>query len=151
MTTTNGSLKAGELRLGNLVRWNPARAHPGTTLMPVLIEISAIWRDKVGFSSPNFDHRVEPFEDDRMQMETRQKPLAELEAVPLEAALLQRAGFRPLEGERFVNDGFELVYDPAQSVFRYRRPDGVCLVVHYLHQLQNLYFSLTNEELDLAP
>ncbi len=72
-----------ELRIGNIVSYNPKLSNPQTTLPPVLIEVSAILPDKIGYAFPNLEHRVEPFEDDLLQMQMRYRLLAEVEPIAL--------------------------------------------------------------------
>ena len=86
-------IKANELRIGNLILWNPKLSHPGTTLHPAQIEVTLILHDKIGYISPGIEHRVESFEDDLLQTETSYKSLEEIEAIPLTAELLEKCGF----------------------------------------------------------
>ena len=50
---------------------------------------------------------------------------------------------------RFGYFGFELHYDSDLGDYRYNRVDGGATSIKYLHQLQNLYFSLFGEELKI--
>ena len=77
---------------------------------------------------------------------------------PLNEEWLLRLGFKMHEGNNFyrywINSDFELTYRPISEAiifcFTPRRTDRMTgLEVKYVHQLQNLYFALTGEELIL--
>ena len=144
-------IKANELRIGNLILWNPKLSHPSTTLHPTQIEVTSILQDKIGYISAGMEHRAEPFEDDLLQMETSHKPTEELEPIPLTSELLEKYGFEIVSGEVYRKGYFvlEKLQDDNEEVFQLNgyeiRPK-----ITYLHQLQNIYFVLTGEELEAS-
>src|SRR4051794_31565113 len=87
-------ITANELRTGNLIFWNPKLSNPNITLEPMQVEVSAILEDKIGYTSPKIEYRVEPFEDDLLQKNTSYKSLEELEPISLTAEVLERSGFK---------------------------------------------------------
>lgn len=142
-------IKANELRIGNMLLWNPKLSNPKTTLLAELIEVTAILEDRIGYLSPRVEHRVEPFEDDVLELDAPHRPLEEFEPVGLTAEILEKCGF---------------VADTTNHVGAYRKEplnvvvnDNTVLVASdnrefgykYLHQLQNLYFTLKGEELKI--
>jgi len=144
-------ITANELRIGNLISWNPKLLNPDITLTTMQVEVATILQDKIGYSSPNFEHRVEPFEDDLMQEEIAYKPLASFEPIVLTVELLEKAGFektKHLFTTYFETDGLRLKVedDDFQPVCG---KEAFGLPVQYVHQLQNLYYSLTGKELDI--
>ncbi len=76
-------IQARELRIGNLIVWNPKLVNPGVTLSAMQIEVFSIMHDKVFYVFPNIENRVEPFEDDVAKMGTSFKLLEELEPIIL--------------------------------------------------------------------
>ncbi len=82
-------------------------------------------------------------------------PLLSTNPIPLTHEILEKAGFeRDLQfSETFtetyhvnINCHFELIAFDDYFVFHTIAPN---LQIKYLHQLQNLYFALTGEELDI--
>ncbi len=92
------SIKALELRIGNLLTWNPALVSPNNTLPPMQIEVFSILQDRIYYVFPNIENRVEPFEDDIAQKGTRYKLLEELEPIMLCTKLLLNTGFHEKAG-----------------------------------------------------
>jgi len=85
-------------------------------------------------------------------------PIPLMKPIPLTEEWLLRLGFKMHEGNNFyrywINSDFELTYRPISEAiifcFTPRRTDHMTgLEVKYVHQLQNLYFALTGEELIL--
>jgi hypothetical protein len=71
------------------------------------------------------------------------------EPIPLTPELLEKAGFK--KGEyTFAKMDFTLNYNSDLGDYRYRRQDGGATSIIHLHQLQNLYFALTGEELEIT-
>jgi len=144
-------IKTNELRIGNLIVWNPTLSHPVTTLHPMQIEVLSILQDKIGYISPGMKHRAEPFEDDLLQIETSYKPMEELEPILLTTELLTKCGFETVVNKEYRKGYFvlEKLQDDNKEVFQFNgfeiRPK-----ISYLHQLQNLYFVLTGEELEVS-
>lgn len=86
-------IQPNEYRLGNIVSWNPSLTNPGSTLPPMFLAIASIHQDKIGYFSPQLEHRSEPFQDDLIQTETPYKMIGELEPVSLTDDVLSKVGF----------------------------------------------------------
>src|SRR4028118_1770779 len=99
-------VQARELRIGNLVVWNPRLVNPSVTLPAMQIEVFSILQDKVMYVFPNVENRVEPFEDDVAKMGTNTKQLEELEPIILTTEVLAKAGFTE-EGGMLESKHFE--------------------------------------------
>ena len=86
-------------------------------------------------------------------------PLAKgwgLEPIPLTEEILLKCGFGKSDEHEMghnYNESFGFYYDYHFKRFRLECDDGIKhgaemdISIHFLHQLQNLYFALTNEEL----
>lgn len=73
----------------------------------------------------------------------------DIEPIPLTETWLLEFGFKT-QGIRISKDWFYLWYDDKKIVFalaEIQEETGAYLVMKYVHQLQNLYFALTGEEL----
>ena len=144
-------ITANELRIGNLISWNPKLLNPDITLTAMNVEVAAIQQDQIGYSSPNFEHRVEPFEDALMQEEMTYKTLASFEPIPITAEILEKAGFQKdkhLFTTYFETDGLRLkVADESFQPVCGKEPFGH--PIQYVHRLQNVYYCLTGKELDM--
>ncbi|GAA4732645.1 hypothetical protein [Flavisolibacter ginsenosidimutans] len=140
-------INANELRIGNRILWNPKLSHPGTTLPPTEVEVSFVSADRIGYLSPSIEHRVEPFEDDLLQLETPYGPLEEFEPVPLTPELLNKIKNAPI----FITDLFPISFS-TEGVFLDQISGGRQKLEHikYLHHLQNLFFAFTEKELELG-
>jgi hypothetical protein len=149
-------ITANELRIGNLVTWNPQLISPKNTLPPIQVEVFSILPDRIQFVYPNIENRVEPFEDDVAQTGSRYKLLAELEPIDLSAQILLAVGFEEKTGifttSHFEKSDLQLKYNgehferlSTSALHTTVSP----LPVRYFHQLQNLYFAFTGEELEI--
>lgn len=138
-------IKATELRLGNRLWWNPS-ANEKTTVPPTVVEVASIEAESIGYFSPSIEHRVEPFEDDLLQTQTPHRPLKEFSAIPLTKEVVAKCAFDKSNG------GWQLVSLVEQAsgydVLVGKEKLGN---VEYLHQLQNIHFILTGEELEIEP
>jgi len=145
-------IPAKELTTGNLIIWNPKLTNPDSTLSAMLIEVSGVMKDKVTYVFPNIENRVEPFEDDVAQTGVSYKPLTELEPIKLTEDILVNSGFIKkgglLSSKHFekgklelkqVDDHFELASFPNSPAIK------------TVHQLQNLSFVLSGEEVEIRP
>lgn len=140
-----------ELRIGNLIGWNSKIAK-----QLVEIEVYSIMQDKIAFVSPNIDNRVEPFEDDVVEkMGIGYKQLEELDPILLTSEiLLEKCGFEKVTTMKHTGHTTiflshhkfaDLIWDGDS--FSYK---GYSLGhIKGLHQLQNLYFALSGEELEV--
>ena len=149
-------IQARELRIGNLIVWNPKLVNPGVTLSAMQIEVFSIMHDKVFYVSPNIENRVEPFEDDVAKMGTSFKLLEELEPIILSTEILEKAGFTEKGGIlafKFFEKGalqLKQTGEYFQRVLVTKLNTTVFdLPITTLHQLQNLYFALMGEEIEV--
>lgn len=149
-------IQSRELRIGNLIVWNPKLINPDVTLSSMQIEVFSIRHDKVMYVFPNIENRVEPFEDDVAKMGMRDKPLNELEPIILTAEILEKAGFEEKGGllalKYFEKGDLQLKQtgEHFQRVLVTKLNTTIFdLPVTCLHQLQNLYFALTSQELEI--
>ncbi len=136
-------IDSNSLRVGNLVRWNPKLQHPETTLPALEIEVKAINADGIEYVFPNIEHRAEPFEDDVVQDGVSIKAFNQLEPIMLTSEILERVGFTQ-NGNEWVrtNDTIAIVDD--EIIFKNQK-----FGASHLHQLQNIYFDVVGEELEI--
>lgn len=139
-----------ELRIGNLISWNPRLTNENATLPPMTVKASAILQDKIGYTSPNYEHRVEPFEDDKLQMEINYKPLAELEPIAITKEILDDGGFKKKSGSVVKHKSYDLYLDTKKRSAYYIKKKVAFENILYVHQLQNLYYTLTGNELEIS-
>ena len=153
-------INANELRIGNFILWNPKLTNPITTLVPLPIEVSAIFQNKIIYVSPSSEYRVEPFEDDLLQKDIAYKKIEELEPIPLTPEILKKSGFVTADYKIDViawgyKDKFLISQNGvsvAEQPIIFEWDNGVhdtATEIRHLHQLQNLYFFLTGEELEI--
>ncbi len=149
-------IQARELRIGNLIVWNPKLVNPGVTLSAMQIEVFSIMHDKVFYVFPNIENRVEPFEDDVAKMGTSFKLLEELEPILLSTEILKKAGFTEKGGllsSRYFEKGdlqLKQTGEYFQRVIVTKLNTAVFnLPITTLHQLQNLCFALMGEEIEV--
>jgi hypothetical protein len=148
-------IKANELRIGNLLVWNPKLISPDNTLPPLQVQVAAILADRIHYVFPNIENRVEPFEDDVAQAGSRFKRLEELEPIRLTPEILENSNFEEKNGLfspkhvengelqlRFNGDYYERILITKMNTTVFELP------VKYFHQLQNLYFALSGHELE---
>ena len=145
-------LKANELRIGNFIFWNSKLSFPEISSLSFPVEVTAILPDKIGYISPGIEHRSESFEDDIIQTHTAHKPFEEFEPILLTRDILEKCGFENTD----ANDQYSS-YRKESLTIRFmagkstRAKISDCeFVCQYLHQLQNLYFDLTGEELEVT-
>lgn len=74
--------------------------------------------------------------------------------IPLSPDILERCGFVTVNKDKF-SDKFAYAFKENEHHFKFYPPNtlywhGYPLNVEYLHQLQNLYFALTGEELTIT-
>lgn len=139
-----GMLTPQDIRIGNYILWNPHRVS-NTTLPASRVEVTAVLQDKIGYIDPGVEHRVEPFEDDRLEREAPQRPYEEFEPIPLTMDLLETVHAPQLEKlKQFMstlNDGAGGWWFGTEATKKR---------IEFLHQLQNLYFDFIGEELQLS-
>lgn len=144
-------IKPNEYRIGNHVCWNPALTNPASTFPALIIEITAVLNDKVGYISPGMEHRSEPFEDDLIQAETHFKPLEELEPIAFSPQLLEKIGFVDDKLETPSGQGINFIhYKNGKVAYQHIGGTPLSHAFSFLHELQNLYYAITGEELDMG-
>jgi hypothetical protein len=146
----NNMIEVKGLRLGNLIVWNPKLCNPQVTLQPMTVEIAVITPKKIGYTPYKLEQRVEPFEDDLMvEMETVLKSKEEFEAIKLSIDILERSGFENNDGAYHLK-GFKLHLFLKNNIwFATFETASIEIEIRYLHQLQNLYFTIVGEELEI--
>ena len=145
-------LKANELRIGNFIFWNSKLSSPEISFLTFPVEVTSILPDTIGYISPGIEHRSESFEDDILQTQTTHKPLGEFEPILLTRDILEKCGFENTD----ANDPYSS-YRKESLTIRFMAGNSIrakisdCeFVCQYVHQLQNLYFDLTGEELEVT-
>jgi len=145
-------LKANELRIGNFIFWNSKLSSPEISFLTFPVEVTSILPGTIGYISPGIEHRSESFEDDILQTQTTHKPLEEFEPILLTPDILEKCGFENID----ANDQYSS-YKKESLTIRIMAGNSTrakisdCeFVCQYLHQLQNLYFDLTGEELEVT-
>lgn len=132
-------IKPNELRIGNIIGW---RTGFGGLIIGQAFEVHA---DKIAISSavPEGEEGGQGF-----------MKIAGIEPVPLTPEWLERCGFLAHKNGLLVANGVFIEHKPPRFVTlfysdgtSYARPMGKH--IEYLHQLQNLYFDLTGEELTI--
>ena len=127
-------MKANELRIGNLVNRKYFNSQPNNEhwgLEPV--EIVSLFFGKYNVKLKNGGHSVIDY----------------VEQIPLTEEWLIRLGFEKKQKTPaltvFNKDNFQVRFDPLDKFQFYI--NGRYLNLNYVHQLQNLYFARTNNEL----
>ena len=145
-------LKANELRIGNYILWNSKLSSPEISFLTFPVEVTSILPDKIGYISPGIEHRSEPFEDDILQTQVANRPIEEFEPILLTRDILEKCGFENFN----VNDQYSS-YKKGPLTIRFVAGNAIRANIRdcefgcqYLHQLQNLYFDLTGEELEIS-
>jgi hypothetical protein len=140
-----------DVRLGNLVIWNPKLLNPQVTLLPMQVEIAALTADKIGYTPFKLEQRVEPFEDDLMiKMETTFKSPEEFEPIVLNKEILEKTGFE-ISGGKYRFKGFYPELYLEENIWNAdMAPGSNRIEIRYLHQLQNLFYTIVAEELEIV-
>jgi hypothetical protein len=145
-------IPAKELNIGNLVIWNPKLSNPDSTLSAMFVEVSEVLNDRISYVFPNIENRVEPFEDDVAQAGVRSKPLKELEPVILTEEILENSGFVK-KGGLLTSKHFEKGKLELKQVDEHFEIPAIknSPAIKSVHQLQNISFALTGEEVEIRP
>lgn len=139
-------IKANELRLGNYF-------HPNSISNGIRIPSTAIWY-KVGAINNFGEIEV----NDPHRKETLVFSTKEIDPIPLTPEILEKSGFKNQYEHYWIKDKeLLLTLDKFWWWTNYWTPDdefGIEALVpykeiSYVHQLQNLYFSLTGQELSI--
>lgn len=133
---------AQELRIGNLVGLNLAEFPDNFFRMIEIAEHACVVTDRIADNTQLVDR--EYFEAEQ------------LEGIPLTAEWLERFGFPKRLDGAFMDAryrGFCMRVTPMNpSGFKWTSSRfGPVIELKYVHQLQNLYYALTSEELTLKP
>jgi hypothetical protein len=113
-------IKANELRIGNLV------------YLPTIEKTIVVGYHHIRYATINPDNEYEP--------------------IPLTPEILRRCGFfeTSTDGEFIYNErGIIKININNIGLISFNVGEIIFSTVHYLHQLQNLYFTLTGEELEI--
>lgn len=119
-------MKASELRIGNLVYVGNKLRHVCGTIDKT---IQHNYHPQNSTYSENYENECEP--------------------IPLTEEWLVKFGFENFYNEFLSSNGyFDLIFNDDKVSLRVEG-QWLSLEIKYVHQLQNLYFALTNEELTL--
>lgn len=130
------AIRCEELRIGNLVLFHPMKK------IKRICSVKEIKLDRVCVLDKGLDLVLSK---------------TEIQPIPLTPEILIRCGFEKWSENNFFHEGFvdywKLLYHEHNNEWEvYYAPDKSCSgqdisVINHLHQLQNLYYSLTNTEL----
>ena len=139
-------MNANELRINNLVAIN------NELLLETKGEIYKVSGINLRFESMFPDSKSVIFLDHTKSIRTYSQFDEFIEPIPLTEDWLLKMGFK-IQGRRISKDWFYLWYDDEKIIFalaEMQEETGAYLIINYIHQLQNLYFSLTGKELQLT-
>ncbi len=123
-------MKANELRVGNFVKDRGGK----------ILRIYWFEQDKVCMEMRLHDKPVHPLTE----------YFGYLQPIPLTPEILEKAGFVAFEDGWYGLIPFGLGYVYTWNIYDITiRWKGSCIEVKYLHDLQNLHFSLYKEELNI--
>lgn len=118
-------MKGNEIKLNNWVYNSDYRA----------IQIGSIWKDQNDIDWVNYKSDFEDWDN-----------LNEMHPIELTEAILVNCGFKKTQYEYILGDFImEMFHDGYHYTGGEGCMDGVPIL--YLHQLQNIYFAHTNEEI----
>lgn len=112
-------INANELRIGNLIQTETGK----------IKRVENVFGDRFNLKFVN----GEPMSD----------PLTEMESIPLAPEILKKCG---LADKQIL--GFEFYFN-GKGECVLTNEHGNSVIIHSLHQLQNLYFALTGNELEI--
>lgn len=126
-------MNANELRIGNLVGIGENALHADGGKNQIY-EISELKTDVVQFK---MFHSSEYYKD--------------LAPIPLTEEILLKLGFEKKSGSEFKNERFIYRFKQRDLIIEGFEYDynGILCYPEFVHQLQNIYFALTGEELQL--
>lgn len=122
-------MKASELRIGNLVDTKEHKSIVISSINSIIDEIGYVWNNH------NFGY---------YQLKTFQP-------IPLTEQWLLRFGFVKQHERFYVLNDWVVEYREGTKLFNFATEEYIDIIVKYVHQLQNLFFVLTGEELTLNP
>lgn len=164
METNRLTMKANELRIGNIVRVDNESCHP--QLKDVLMRVVSI---EHRHDLPEYSVRIERVVKDNSDVNANYSQLIRfIKPIPLTEELLLKYGFsklnhftvtnslyKPIGRDRYIcigdiDNANQMVY--LETIINGKITDLVCVHNYdydgrlYVHKLQNLYFTLTGEE-----
>lgn len=128
-----------DLRIGNLIQYNPKQVDDGVKIIPLKV------------TSVSVDDKITV--DDGF---TNLYDSIDFDPVLLNSEILEKAGFKKLDTlwsikyHNCYKDCYFCLFQPKYGVSFYLRWQYKRMPVLYLHQLQNLYAALTGEELTIT-
>lgn len=141
-------MKVQELRIGNVIE---AECYNSGTIEKHIVK--EIFSNSVMIT---IDKRFLPEDSDLhriMEGSSSEYKSSDIQPIPLTEEVLLKCGFEELNGlsdvEHITRFSKNLIFQIGKSQndkFMYGLTNGV-VYIKYLHQLQNLYFDITNEEL----
>jgi hypothetical protein len=89
-------------------------------------------------------HTISFKDDDHWHLENFQP-------IPLTPEILRKCGFEANNGKRLINDVWLVIHENEANIYDLYKNETVQMRIElkYLHQLQNLYFALTQTELNI--
>jgi len=143
-------MDARELRLGNLVIVNNEKSHPNIKDKPLVVTGIA-WRECDSF--PNSTHSIEVYNKENYMAYSQFNEF--IEPIPLTEEWLIRMGFKynnlgaEFGGFQHEKLGMSLFYEDACYIHDSHegQSGGIFVNIKSVHSLQNLYYSLTGQEL----
>jgi len=131
-------MEAKELRIGNYVIVDNPKHHP--SLKKEVSVITSVSEESVGIQC-----------DVELHYYDIGQRLVFIKPIPLTEEWLIKFGFVYDENTGFFRSVvFGRIYiDNGRHTFCFCNKNGILKVVEYVHQLQNLYFALTGEELEI--
>lgn len=122
-------IKANELRIGNLVQFE---SETGFTEQVKVVCI-----------------RENDFDAEGDEVFHNEKYDGDYEPIPLTPEILEAAGFDKVSGLTYDHKDGNTIRESSGQYWYYVKIHGNLRSIQYLHQLQNLYFSLTGKELEI--
>lgn len=89
-----------------------------------------------------FDHKI------NSGVEIDNIKLSQYEPIPITPAVLEKCGFVKIEDGVYRLNGIEFIFSDSGLICDVREVTCHC---YHLHQLMNLYFALTGDELNYQP
>lgn len=127
-------METSELRLGNWIEFRPDHTHRR------YIDVSQINKGSIGNKTTLYETS-----DPRYPLEMKELFSQYLFPIPLTVEIIQKCGFE------VHNNGIKTYYNPLMELdhdFNLMNYESN-VRIRFVHQLQNIYFALTNQELEV--